>query len=53
MNLRRPAINGCHSNFQSIFIMNLFFGWTIVGWVLVLALFTTKDEEPSGSGSKQ
>ena len=30
------AINGRHPNFNSIFIMNLFFGWTIAGWVVAL-----------------
>jgi Superinfection immunity protein len=30
------AINGHHPNFSSIFIMNLFFGWTIAGWVVAL-----------------
>jgi hypothetical protein len=30
------AINGHHSNFNSIFIMNLFFGWTVAGWVVAL-----------------
>lgn len=30
------AINTGHPNFQSIFIMNLFFGWTIAGWVVAL-----------------
>ncbi len=48
MNLRRPAINSCHSNFQSIFIMNLFFGWTIAGWVVVL--FRAISPPPEGEG---
>jgi len=30
------AINGHHPNFSSIFVMNLFFGWTIAGWVVAL-----------------
>ena len=30
------AINGRHANFNSIFIMNLFFGWTVAGWVVAL-----------------
>jgi len=30
------AINGRHPNFNSIFIMNLFFGWTVAGWVVAL-----------------
>src|ERR1700680_3738099 len=30
------AINGGHPHFNSIFIMNLFFGWTIAGWMVAL-----------------
>jgi len=30
------AISGRHPNFQSIFIMNLFFGWTFAGWLIAL-----------------
>ncbi len=30
------AINGRHPNFNSIFVMNLFFGWTIAGWMVAL-----------------
>jgi hypothetical protein len=30
------AISQRHPNFQSIFIINLFFGWTIAGWVVAL-----------------
>jgi T4 superinfection immunity protein len=30
------AINGRHPHFSSIFIMNLFFGWTIAGWMMAL-----------------
>ena len=30
------AINSRHSNFQSIFIVNLLFGWTIAGWIVAL-----------------
>jgi hypothetical protein len=30
------AINSRNSYFQSIFVMNLFFGWTIAGWVVAL-----------------
>jgi hypothetical protein len=30
------AINRRHPEFNSIFIMNLFFGWTIAGWVVAL-----------------
>jgi hypothetical protein len=30
------AINSHHPNFHSIFIMNLFFGWTVAGWIVAL-----------------
>jgi Superinfection immunity protein len=30
------AINGRHPNYHSIFVMNLFFGWTIAGWIVAL-----------------
>ena len=30
------AINGHHPNFNSVFVMNLFFGWTVAGWVVAL-----------------
>ncbi|HVC44980.1 MAG TPA: superinfection immunity protein [Candidatus Binataceae bacterium] len=30
------AINSYHPHSRSIFIMNLFFGWTIAGWVVAL-----------------
>jgi hypothetical protein len=30
------AINGRHPHFSSIFVMNLFFGWTVAGWVVAL-----------------
>jgi hypothetical protein len=48
VNLRRPAGNSCYSNFQSIFTMNLFFGWTIAGWVVVL--FRAISCPPEGEG---
>jgi Superinfection immunity protein len=30
------AINGRHPNYYSIFVMNLFFGWTLAGWIVAL-----------------
>lgn len=27
-----------HNNANSIFIVNLFFGWTFIGWVIALAM---------------
>jgi hypothetical protein len=43
------AINSRHSNFQSIFIVNLLFGWTIAGWIV--ALFWAILRPPGGEGT--
>jgi len=33
-----PSILGKkHKNFSSIFVINLFLGWTLIGWVVALA----------------
>ena len=31
------AKDGAHRNFKSLFIVNIFFGWTLIGWVGCLA----------------
>jgi len=39
-----PSILGKkHKNFSSIFVINLFFGWTLIGWVVALAWAVKKD----------
>jgi len=43
------AINSRHSKFQSIFIVNLLFGWTIAGWIV--ALFWAIRRPPEGEGA--
>ncbi len=43
------AINGRHPNYHSIFVMNLFFGWTIAGWIV--ALFWALRQPPAVEGS--
>jgi hypothetical protein len=37
------ANNRCKKNAISIFVINLFFGWTFVGWVVSLAWAFAKD----------
>lgn len=35
-----PAIIGCarhHNSRDSIVVINLFFGWTLIGWIICLA----------------
>ncbi|MGH7934128.1 MAG: superinfection immunity protein [Candidatus Binataceae bacterium] len=39
------AINRHHPAFHSVFILNLFFGWTIVGWFAALS-WATRREQP-------
>ena len=46
------AINGRHANFQSIFIMNLFFGWTMAGWVFALFWAIYRPPESEGATLK-
>jgi len=31
------AVGRGHTNTASIFVMNLFLGWTLIGWVVALA----------------
>lgn len=41
-----PTIVGFSShkkNSQAIFVLNLFLGWTIIGWIISLVWATTKD----------
>jgi len=39
-----PAIQGRRKrNSQAIFILNLFLGWTVIGWVVALVWAVTKD----------
>jgi ABC-type sugar transport system permease subunit len=42
-----PAIVGCKKqNAYSIFLLNLFLGFTVIGWVVALVWAYTKDPEP-------
>lgn len=31
-----------HHNFKSIFVVNIFFGWTLLGWVICLAMSVSR-----------
>lgn len=35
-----------NKNFSTIFIINLFFGWTLIGWVVAL-IFAFSDSKPT------
>ena len=37
------ASNRCKKNATSIFVINLFFGWTFIGWVVSLAWAFARD----------
>ena len=40
-----PAIAGHKKkNAQAIFILNLFLGWTVLGWIIALIWASTKDK---------
>ena len=39
------AISNKKSNTTSIFIVNLFLGWSLIGWVVALAWAFSKDKE--------
>jgi len=43
-----------HRNANSICVVNLFFGWTLVGWVLCLAWSVSSNvyEAPASEGSE-
>ena len=41
-----PAIMGCRKrNATAILVLNIFLGWTFLGWVVALVWATTKDAE--------
>lgn len=41
-----PSIIGNYKhNFISIFFLNLFLGWTLVGWIVAMVWALTKDEQ--------
>jgi hypothetical protein len=41
-----------HRNPLSIFILNLFLGWTFIGWVVALVWATTNDREGAWQKSR-
>lgn len=41
------AYNRNHNNLIPIFIIDLFFGWTLLGWVICLAWSTSSNVESS------
>ena len=41
------AYSNKRRNASSILIVNLFFGWTIIGWVIALAMSAGKDAAPT------
>lgn len=40
------AFSKKHTNRVAIFIINLFLGWTIIGWVIALVMTVMKEKEP-------
>jgi hypothetical protein len=46
------AINSRHLNFQSIFIVNLLFGWTIAGWIVAMFWAIRRPSEGEGATFK-
>jgi Superinfection immunity protein len=44
------AVSRCHQNTSAILILNIFLGWSFVGWVIALVWSFTevKRREPSG-----
>jgi hypothetical protein len=41
------AIARTRSNTGAIFVLNLFLGWTLVGWVIALVWSVAEDKKPS------
>ena len=41
------AQNRAHRNLLAVFLLNLFLGWTFVGWVVALVWAVTKPPPPS------
>lgn len=44
-----PALVAQHrhkKNLGAIFVLNLFLGWTLIGWVVALVWASAKDENP-------
>lgn len=44
-----PAITAClreHQNALAVFVLNLFLGWTLLGWVLALVWSCTAVRKP-------
>jgi len=46
------AVNRAHHQLSAILIINLFLGWTFLGWVIALAMAFTAVEAPPASPSK-
>lgn len=44
------AIVGNHRAFQAIFILNLVFGWTVIGWVVALGWALRRNPAPTSPG---
>ncbi|WP_433966468.1 superinfection immunity protein [Tunturiibacter gelidiferens] len=42
-----------HNNFGSIKLVNLFFGWTFIGWVVALIWAASDTSRPPSSGLVQ
>ncbi len=45
------AVSNKKKNTTAIVILNLFLGWTFVGWVIALVWATIKDEEHESTNS--
>lgn len=44
----------CHRNANSIFVINLFLGWTLLGWVIALAWSVSSNvHQDQSQGSKK
>jgi putative effector of murein hydrolase LrgA (UPF0299 family) len=40
-----------HRNRTAITVLNIFLGWTAIGWIIALVWASTADVEPRGPGS--